>query len=66
MLTKGRRLSQTSGVYTHFRNLRDEQLGTVDYRRSARILEQDKVKWIKAIGARNCRRRIADANRYES
>ena len=41
------RLSQTSGVYTHFRNLRDEQLGTVDYRRSARILEQDKENWIK-------------------
>ena len=41
------RLSQTSGVYTRFRNLRDKQLGTVDYRRSARILEQDKENWIK-------------------
>ena len=40
------RLSQTSAVYTQFRNLRDEQFGTIDYRRSVRILEQDKENWI--------------------
>ena len=41
------RLSQTSSVYTDFRNLRDEQLGTIEYRRSVRILEQDKESWTK-------------------
>ena len=41
------RLSQMSVVYTHFRNLRDEQLGTIDYRRSVRIREQKKENWIK-------------------
>jgi hypothetical protein len=45
--TKGR-LSQTSCVYTDFRNLRDEKLGTRDYRRSVHILEQrDKENWTK-------------------
>ena len=41
------RLSQMSVVYRHFRNLLDEQLGTIDYRRSVRIHEQEKEKWIK-------------------
>ena len=41
------RLRQTSPVYSDFRNLRDEQLGTIDYRRSVRILEQDKENWTK-------------------
>ncbi|MCO6043331.1 hypothetical protein NG895_05375 [Aeoliella sp. ICT_H6.2] len=42
------RLSQTSVVYSDFRNLRDEQLGTRDYRRSVHILEQrEKAKWTK-------------------
>jgi len=43
-----RRLSQTSCVYTDFRNLRDEEIGTRDYRRSVHILEQrDKENWTK-------------------
>ena len=41
------RLSQTSPIYRDFRNLRDDQFGTIDYRRSVRILEQDKENWIK-------------------
>ena len=41
------RIRQTSQVYTDFRNLRDEQLGTIDYRRSVRILEQNKESWTK-------------------
>ena len=44
------RLHQTSDVYAEFRNLRNEQLGTIDYRRSVRILQQKQEKqenWIK-------------------
>ena len=32
----GGRLSQTSPIYSDFRNLRDDQLGTIDYRRSVK------------------------------
>jgi hypothetical protein len=41
------KLRQTSVVYTDFRNLRDEQLGTIDYRSSVRILKQEEKNWIK-------------------
>lgn len=41
------RLRQTSGIYTEFRNLRDEELGTIDYRRSVQILNQEEENWIK-------------------
>ena len=44
---QGGKLSQTSSIYTDFRNLRDEKCGTVDYRRSVRILEQNKENWTK-------------------
>ena len=47
MLTKMEDSGKMSGVYTDFRNLKDEQLGTLDYRRSVRILEQSKENWIK-------------------
>lgn len=35
------RISQSSGEYTDFRNLRDEELGTIDYRRSVPTYAQD-------------------------
>ncbi len=41
------RLSQLSSVFTDFRNLQNEQLGTNDYRQSVRILNQRKEKWVK-------------------
>lgn len=41
------KLRQTSAVFTDFRNLRDAQLGTIDYRQSVRILNQQKKNWIK-------------------
>ena len=41
------RLRQASGIYTEFRNLRDEELGTIDYRRSVQIFKQEKKDWIK-------------------
>ncbi len=44
---KNGRLRQTSVVYTDLRNLRDEKLGTIDYRRSVRILQRKKDNWIK-------------------
>ena len=43
-----RRIGQSAPVYSDFRNLRDEQLGTIDYRRSVRILRQEtKKKWVR-------------------
>ena len=41
------RLRQASGIYTEFRNLRDEVLGTIDYRRSVQILKQEEENWVK-------------------
>lgn len=41
------RLQQTSAVYREFLMLSDEQLGTIDYRRSARIRQQEQENWIK-------------------
>ena len=41
------RLRQTSGVFTDFRNLRDEQLGTIDYRRTIPDLGQGDCNWIE-------------------
>ncbi|NLS96601.1 MAG: hypothetical protein GXX96_31070 [Planctomycetaceae bacterium] len=44
---KNGNLRQTSVVYTDFRNLRDEELGATDYRRSVQILRQQKKNWEK-------------------
>lgn len=44
---KNGRLRQASGIYTEFRSLRDEELGTIDYRRSVQILKQEEKNWIK-------------------
>ena len=40
-------LRQTSGIFTDFRNLRDEQLGTTDYRRSVPSFGQSDWNWIE-------------------
>ncbi|TWT29130.1 hypothetical protein KOR42_55810 [Thalassoglobus neptunius] len=40
-------LMQMSTVYSDFRNLRDEELGTIDYRQSVRILAQEVKNWVK-------------------
>ena len=40
-------LSQMSTVYSDFRNLRDEEFGTSDYRQSVRILKQEENNWVK-------------------
>ena len=41
------RLSAASVEYMEFQMLRNEQLGTIDYRRSVRILQQERKNWIK-------------------
>lgn len=41
------RLKQTSVVYSDFRNLRDEQLGMIDYRQSVRVLQGQQATWVK-------------------
>lgn len=40
-------LRSTSVVYTDFRLLKNEELGTIDYRQSVRILKQEQKNWIK-------------------
>ena len=40
-------IRKLSVVYTKFRNLRDHQFGTVDYRRSVEILRVDADQWIR-------------------
>ena len=40
-------ISKLSGVYHEFRNLLDDQFGTVDYRRSVEILRADADEWIR-------------------
>jgi hypothetical protein len=40
-------LGKTSATFSDFRSLRDEQLGTIDYRQSVRILRQEEKNWIK-------------------
>lgn len=40
-------ISKLSIVFNEFRNLRDGQFGTVDYRRSVEILRADADNWIK-------------------
>ena len=39
------RLKQNSVIYTDFRNLQDEELGTIDYRRSVRSLTYSDRNW---------------------
>jgi hypothetical protein len=41
------RLRQTSSTFTDFRNLRDEDLGTVDYRRNVPAIGQEGWNWIE-------------------
>ena len=36
-----------SGLYADFRNLQDDQFGTVEYRRSVEILRRDEDRWSK-------------------
>lgn len=43
----GGEIRQLSVVYQEFRNLRDNQFGTVDYRRSVKILRGDTDCWVK-------------------
>ena len=40
-------IGKLSVVYTEFRNLLDDQFGTVDYRRSVEILRADADQWIR-------------------
>ena len=40
-------IRRLSVVYTEFRNLRDHQFGTVDYRRSVEIFRVDADQWIR-------------------
>ncbi len=41
------KLRQLSSVFTHFRNLRSNQLGLTDYRQSVRVLQQRSEVWVK-------------------
>ena len=43
----GGKLQQYSTTYSSFRNLRDEELGKTDYRRSVQILKQDEHNWAR-------------------
>ncbi len=43
----GGEIRRLSVVYTEFRNLRNGQFGTVDYRRSVEILRSDSDQWTK-------------------
>ena len=47
----GSLLRQLSGMCNDFRNLRDGQLGTIDYRRSVRVLQQEQENWTKRSDA---------------
>lgn len=40
-------IRRLSGVYADFRNLRTNQFGTTDYRRSVEILNADKDSWVR-------------------
>ena len=40
-------IRSTAAITSQFRNLTDAQLGTIDYRRSVRILQQQRDKWIQ-------------------
>lgn len=40
-------LSSSSPIFSGFGNLRDEGLGTKDYRRSVQILKQDQYNWLR-------------------
>ena len=44
---RNRRLRQFSVVYGEFRNLRNEQFGTIDYRRSVQMRKQEEKNWIR-------------------
>ncbi len=42
-----KRISQASVTFSNFRNIRDEAFGQIDYRRSVKILNQQKRNWVK-------------------
>ena len=42
-----REIRRLSVVYQNFRNLSDDQFGTVDYRRSVEILKGDSDRWVR-------------------
>lgn len=42
----GSQISTMSIRVSHFRRLKDEQLGTTDYRRSVKLVEQRRDKWV--------------------
>ena len=43
----GGEIRRLAGCYTEFRNLRDDEFGTVDYRRSVEILKRDDDRWVR-------------------
>ena len=43
----GGKLQHFSEVFSSFRNLMDEKLGTTDYRRSVKILQREQENWTK-------------------
>ena len=43
----GGEIRRLAGCYTDFRNLRDDEFGTVDYRRSVEILKRDDDQWVR-------------------
>ena len=43
----GDEIRQLADSYTEFRNLRDDEFGTVDYRRSVKVLKCDDDRWVE-------------------
>ena len=46
-------IRQLAGSYTEFRNLRDDDFGTVDCRRSVQVLRRNDDRWIKRWNRRS-------------
>ena len=63
-------IGRLSSVYSEFRGMRDEELGTIDYRRSVHILrDRDKENWIKRsdreIAEGGCPIRVVARDEFE-
>ena len=43
----GGEIRRLADSYTEFRNLREDEFGTVDYRRSVKILKRDDDRWVE-------------------
>ena len=43
----GGEIRRLAGSYTEFRNLRDDEFGTIDYRRSVEILKRNDDRWVE-------------------